>query len=150
MKKLLIILVMVSWCGVGFAESSLPECKGSNSKKWTNCQGTIDEAGQYKYVGEFLKGKMHGQGIFTTVDENTYVGEFKNDKMHGQGTLTSVVQKTKFVGEWKKGKLEGQGTAISLAGKYVGEFKDFLPHGQGTFKYADGGKYNGKMAFGMG
>ena len=128
MKKFLAILVLgFLVCGLAQAASLLPECKGSNSKKWTNCQGTLTTTGS---------------------DGIKYVGEFKDGEPHGQGTLTSVVG-NKFVGEWKAGKLEGQGTAISPAGEYVGEFKNYLPDGQGTYIYANGDKYIGKWKDGL-
>ena len=79
MKKLLGILVLViMFCNLALPQSSLPECEGNDRdisefsykhfmmvKKWTNCQGTgLGPKGE-KYVGEFYKGKFHGQGIFT-------------------------------------------------------------------------------------
>ena len=40
------------------AESLLPKCKGMDSSKWTNCQGTIRTADGKKYVGEFKDGQL--------------------------------------------------------------------------------------------
>ena len=89
MKKFLGIVVLgLLVCGLAQAASSLPECKGSNSKKWTNCQGNYINDDGSEYVGEFKDGKGHGQGALTYADGEKYVGEFKNDKRHGQGTLT--------------------------------------------------------------
>ena len=46
------------------------------SRKWTNCYGIgLGPRGE-KYVGEWQKGKFHGQGTFT-YDGRTYVGEWK-------------------------------------------------------------------------
>ena len=35
----------------------LPKCKGMDSSKWTNCQGTLTTDGK-KYVGEFKDGQL--------------------------------------------------------------------------------------------
>ena len=91
MKKFLAILVLgFLVCGLAQAASLLPECKGSNSKKWTNCQGTLTTTGSdgIKYVGEFKDGEPHGQGTFTEANGSKYVGEYKDGREHGQGTLT--------------------------------------------------------------
>ena len=41
MKKLLGIIVLgFLWCNVILAEGLLPNCKGTDSFKWTNCFGT--------------------------------------------------------------------------------------------------------------
>jgi hypothetical protein len=56
MKKILMILVMVSWCNTSFAECIEGNCK--------NGQGTYIFGNGAKYIGEFKKGKLHGQGFF--------------------------------------------------------------------------------------
>ena len=101
-------------CGLAQAESSLPKCKGKFNK-WTNCHGTKESKKGHKYVGEFLNGKFHGQGIFTYKGRK-YVGQYKNHKRHGQGTYT-YSNGDKYVGEWKKGKRHGKGTLTHANGK---------------------------------
>ncbi len=39
------------------AENLLPKCKGMDSSKWSNCQGTLTTDGK-KYVGEFKDGQL--------------------------------------------------------------------------------------------
>ena len=108
-------------CGLAQAESSLPKCKGKFNK-WTNCHGTKESKKGHKYVGEFLNGKFHGQGIFTH-EGRKYVGQYKNHKRHGQGTYT-YSNGDKYVGEWKEHKYYGKGTYIYSNGdQYVGEWK---------------------------
>ena len=104
-------------CSAAFA---LPECEGTYSKKWTNCQGTYLDINGVEYVGEFKDGKEHGQGTYTWADGDEYVGEWKDGKRHGQGTDTNA-----------------------HGNKYVGEYKDGKPNGQGTYTYADGRIDNG-------
>ena len=109
MKKFLVTMVLgLLVCGLVQAESSLPKCKGKKVNKWSNCHGTKESLYGHKYVGEFLNGKFHGQGMFTH-EGRKYVGQYKNHKRHGQGTYT-YANGDKYVGEWKKGKKHGQGT----------------------------------------
>ena len=160
-KAILVLLVGLFWCSVGFAECIKGDC--------VNGQGTFTWSEGHKYVGEFKDGKQHGQGTFTYAAGDKYVGEWKDGKTYGQGTLTWASGKfagdkyvgefidnkrhgqgtytyadgDKYVGEWKNSKKNGQGTATWASGefagqKYVGEWKDNKRHGQGTFIYADG------------
>ncbi len=43
-----------------------------------------------QYVGEYKRGKYHGQGTCTYANGNKYVGEWKDGKRYGQGTMTYV------------------------------------------------------------
>ena len=148
MKRLLTYLLLVLGLGLMFTNfaSALPECKGTYSKKWTNCQGTLTAPDGAKYVGGFKNGKEHGQGTSTWVSGefagNKHVGEHKNGKRHGQGTYIWASGKfagNKYVGEYKDGERHGQGTYTYANGdKYVGNFKYNEQHEQGTFTLADG------------
>ena len=92
----------------------LPFCEGSDISKWTKCAGTANyEKG--KYLGNFLKGKFHGRGMFTFKNGNEYIGDFKSGKLDGKGNFT-----------FKNGN------------KYTGEFKNNKFHGQGTYTFKDG------------
>lgn len=58
------------------------------------------------YVGEWLNGKRHGQGILTYANGDKYVGEWNDNKRNGQGTferksnlMDDIVQE----GMWKDG-----------------------------------------------
>ena len=66
------IFLILFFYNIGWAETSLSECKGSNYKKWTNCEGTETWENGRKYVGEFKDGKRYGQGIITQSDENSF------------------------------------------------------------------------------
>ena len=134
MKKFLGILVLgLLWCNIALSQSSLPECEGNDSnlskfslkhfskiRKWTNCHGTGIGPKGAKYVGEFYKGKFHGQGTFTKSGKKgtfrKYVGQYKNHKRHGQGTYI-YANGDKYVGEWKKGLRNGKGTFTHSGGK---------------------------------
>ena len=93
MKKLsLYVFLVLMCCNITLAQSSLPECEGNDKniskfsgkhfllvKKWTNCHGTGIGPKGGKYVGEFYKGKFHGQGIFTK-DGRKYVPNYNHLK----------------------------------------------------------------------
>ena len=160
MKKIYFcVLLVFLFCGKVLAQSSLPECEGSDKniskysrkhfskmRKWTNCHGTgMGPKGQ-KYIGEFYKGEFHGQGIFRH-EGREYAGQYKNHKRHGQGTYT-YANGDMYVGEWKKHKYYGKGIYVYSNGdKYIGEWKKdkyFAPDnlkerdGKGTFTHANG------------
>ena len=116
MKKLSLYMFLgLLVCGLVQAESSLPKCKGKKVSKWSNCHGTRESLFGHKYVGEFLNGEFHGQGMFTHKGRK-YVGQYKNHKRNGQGTYT-YANGDKYVGEWKKGKKHGQGIFTYISGK---------------------------------
>ena len=137
MKKLsLSVFLVLMFCNITLAQSSLPECEGNNknisefsvkhflmTKKWTNCQGTGIGPNGEKYVGEFYKGKFHGQGTFTAAGRK-YVGQWKNHYQHGQGTYT-YANGDKYAGEWKRGLRHGKGIFTHANGKVEeGTFKN--------------------------
>ena len=130
MKKFLEILVLgLLFSNLAQGESLLPKCEGNDEKissfsvkhfrmvrKWTNCHGTTISPKGAKYVGEFYKGKFHGQGTFTGIDGRKYVGQYKNHKKHGKGTYT-YANGDKYIGEWKNGLRHGQGTFTHASGR---------------------------------
>ena len=74
---LVTLAVLLGGAGEGFA---LPECPGSPTKSvivtlsWKNCEGTVEIAGGFKYVGEYKNNKRHGQGTYTHPNGSKYVG----------------------------------------------------------------------------
>jgi hypothetical protein len=106
---------------------------------WTDCIGKYTRYSEYGsnpvdyvYIGEFKKGKKHGEGNETYADnfdkkqiDKKYIGKFKENKRHGEGTYTRKCRfkqpyfskkeygwrECKAVGEWREGKL-WNGTTI--------------------------------------
>ena len=167
-KPSLYVFIILIFCNIPLAQSSLPECEGNyiknplkkffKIKKWTNCHGTfLNLKGKSAYVGEFYKGQPNGQGTFSHADRK-YVGQWKYGTQHGQGTYT-YPNGDKYVGEWKKGKYYGKGTYIYFNGdKYVGEWKKSKynkpdnqrgRNGMGTYIYANGDKHVGEWKKGL-
>jgi len=94
-------------------------------------------------VGQFRRGKRHGQGIFTWTTGDKYIGEYKAGKMHGIGTYV-FKNGQKYEGEYKENKRNGYGVYTWPNGmRYAGEYKDGYKDGQGKFTFADGRVMNG-------
>ena len=137
-----------------------------NEKGEYHGSGTLIDSLGFIYQGEFINGKLNGQGTLTfdrnypyfekiyfnqlfgsflpdstscikcSNHGNKYVGEFKDGLMHGEGTSTSFDGK-KYVGEFKDGLFHGKGIFSSNSGKFIGEFKNGEPYnGKGTYYYS--------------
>lgn len=85
--------------------------------------------GSSRYVGEWVKGKRHGQGEFTSAHGYTYKGG------------------------WKDGMKAGTGVESTLppgnSGTFVGDFFRDLKHGTGVMRYDSGGVYSGDWKAGV-
>ena len=82
------------FCNVGFAEeftesfvkkltsSPLPDCKGNDYTKWTNCYGKYTNDSGRVTISEFGNnpGKRHGLGTSKTPDGTYLEAIFENDK----------------------------------------------------------------------
>ncbi len=98
------IFLILFFCNIGWTETSLPECKGGNYEKWTNCEGTETWENGRKYVGEFKDGKRHGQGIYIMSDGSSYAGKWEGSMPNGEGIYTFADGKIEK-GIWKMGEL---------------------------------------------
>ncbi len=79
-----------------------------------NGQGKFEKDTIYSYVGEFKDGQYDGFGKSTTRNTNEYSGEFKNNMMEGKGTYTWMNRLNgrvyaKYDGEFSKGGFSGKG-----------------------------------------
>ena len=95
---------------------SLPTCSGSplTYKKgdtptlpipgWNNCEGIFIWIENIKYVGEWNRGNMSGQGKIMGGNGERYEGEFKDNLYHGQGIYTNPYGE-KTIGEWRNSDL---------------------------------------------
>ena len=131
--------------------SKLPLCSsGSLVEEWSNCVGNIIAFNKRsKYIGEFVNGKKHGKGIYTSDKGSRYVGTWKNDQLNGFGTFQFWFG-DKYTGEWKDDKFHGWGVWIKAnKEKYVGGFKNGVKHGSGTETFTDGKVKDGLWANGQ-
>ncbi|KAG0724053.1 Alsin [Chionoecetes opilio] len=89
------------------------------------------------YSGQWVCGKLHGQGTMAWGDGRRYEGQFRQNVYHGSGRLDvpTAGGVTVYEGTWKNGKLEGKGI-IRYANKdvYIGNVHESQPHGHGELK----------------
>lgn len=78
---------------IGQIKGGLPDGKG----KIYYCDGKV------KYEGDFIKGKMEGNGKFNYLNGEYYIGEWKNNKKHGKGTSYHKNGKIIYQGKYIEG-----------------------------------------------
>jgi hypothetical protein len=97
-----------------------------------------------KYIGEWYRGKRHGEGRLYSADGDYFVGQFKYNQFDGKGKL-EYSSGDVYKGEWATGKPHGQGTYLFANGEsYVGSFDKGVIAGKGSFMYQDGSRYEGQ------
>ena len=95
--------------------------------------------GENVYQGEFLKGKLHGRGVYRWAVGACYDGEFRDGRRHGSGIHTWPGG-GRYRGEWRDGKRHGRGTFIWASGaRYEGQWRNDKRHGRGKYTWGDGG-----------
>jgi hypothetical protein len=68
-------------------------------------EGHGEARGADTYVGEWVKGKPSGKGVYTWENGARYEGEFKNGKVDGKGLYTSA-KGVRYEGGFVGGKLK--------------------------------------------
>ena len=104
MKHLLIILPILLLSSPVIGESktieTLYEWKTSSGIQWREIG---DKDFHAKYKGDVVIGRPHGVGTVVYPDGNKYVGEWMNGLFHGQGIYTT--DGYSYVGEYRIGSL---------------------------------------------
>ena len=117
MKHLLIILsiLILSSHVIGDSKTSetLYEWKTASGIQWREIR---DKDIHAKYKGDVEIGKRHGVGTLVYPDGNKYVGEFMNGLFHGQGIYTIASDGYSYIGEYRIGSL-WNGTSYDKDGK---------------------------------
>ena len=106
MKHLLIILsiLLLSSPVIGESKTSdtLYEWKTASRIQWREIGDKYIHA---KYKGDVVIWKPHGVGTVVYPDGNKYVGEWMNGLFHGQGIYTIASDGYSYVGEYRIGYL---------------------------------------------
>ena len=107
MKHLLILLIsilLLSSPVIGESKTieTLYEWKTSSGIQWREI-GEKDFHAKYK--GDVMIGKPHGVGTLVYPDGNKYVGEWMNGLFHGQGIYTIASDGYSYVGEYRIGSI---------------------------------------------
>ena len=84
--------------------------KGETFYGWKTASGIkwieiSDKDSHAKYIGDVMIGKPHGIGTVVYPDGNKYVGEWMNGLFHGQGIYTTASDGYSYVGEYRIGSL---------------------------------------------
>ena len=106
MKHLLIILSLLLLSSPVIGESktieTLYEWKTPSGIQWREIG---DKDIHAEYNGDVVIGKPHGVGTVVYPDGNKYVGEFMNGLFHGQGIYTIASDGYSYIGEYRIGSL---------------------------------------------
>ncbi len=129
--------------------------------KWHNCWGKyeVELDKQNKgdiFEGEWIHGFLDGIGSYTSGDEKKkYVGEFLKGKFHGNGILINRYKtiengnfvfliSSRYAGNFRDGAKSGHGVhALSNGNKYEGDFSNDSFTGQGIMTFKDGRRIEG-------
>jgi len=107
MKHSLIILISILLLsspviGEGKTSKTLFEWKTASGIQWREIG---DKDLHAKYKGDVVIGRPHGVGTVVYPDGNKYVGEWMNGLFHGQGIYTTASNGYSYVGEYRIGSL---------------------------------------------
>ena len=133
MKNLYRLILAIGLVTLLTNSLALPPCQGSDISRWNICygrwastnndvyegdfkNGVFNGLGTYyyradnprkggRYFGEFIDGRIIGQGTFVWADGDKYVGEFKDEKRNGRGIFYSVNGSITQTGIWNDGTL---------------------------------------------
>src|SRR5688572_4072333 len=92
-----------------------------------------------EYEGEMKGNRMHGHGVYRWGNGNVYDGEFIKGKLQGQGRIEFSLAFGKengglkaYEGEFNNGMPDGVGKIEFLDGRvYVGTVSEGAPNGEG-------------------
>ena len=86
--------------------------------------------------GDWVDGKMHGNGRYWYEDGGVYDGQWIDSKMHGRGVYT-FANGNRYEGDWVEDLKDGHGTLTYVNGEvYTGYWKNDKTDGKGTLTYA--------------
>jgi hypothetical protein len=80
--------------------------EGDCDERTEVAQGKGEAKGAATYVGDFVKGKVDGKGVYRWEDGARLDGSFKDGKAHGAGVYVSP-KGVRYDGHFANGKLEG-------------------------------------------
>ncbi len=85
-----------------------------------------------------------GYGTYVTPNRERYVGEFVDGDKHGQGIQYYADGKMKYKGAFGDNERAGFGTYYFRNGdRYVGQFAENAPNGKGVYYFSDGDRFVG-------
>jgi hypothetical protein len=102
-----------------------------------------------RYEGDFVGGRMHGNGVLQFADGNVSQGTFDNDSMTGKGTFLWA-NGDRYDGGFVKGAIQGMGVLKAADGStYKGDFVNGRKTGTGEMVWPNGDRYAGRFVDGV-
>jgi len=130
------------WMGPGEEEESTVEkarYEGRYRDGMRNGFGKMVYPGGDIYEGEWVDGKMQGEGSYTYKKTgDIYSGSWKANKKHGYGRYEFGADKSMLVGAWESGQLVNGSWELKNFANYEGGFKLGRPLGAGKFVFNNG------------
>lgn len=113
----------LTWSSGGYYEGEWTDDKrtGQGTEYYVDDGESLSEADCY--VGAFVDGYRHGQGVYTWASGQKYEGGYEKGKRHGHG-IYSYPNGNKREGEWINGVLDGAYTFTYADGTVVYETWD--------------------------
>lgn len=99
-------------------QNKFSKCQGTQLSSWNNCFANFKSANGNSYFGEFVDGRMHGEGVYTYANGDKYSGVHKFGKANGSGEFV-YADGRKFVGEFRDDKRNGKGIEYSSSGAVI-------------------------------
>jgi len=98
------------------------------------------------YHGEWVDGKMHGEGSYTYKKTgDVYSGTWVQNKKQGKGDYSFGKDKSMLRGEWENGELVDGSWELKNFANYYGKFKMGRPLGVGKFEFKNGYTQDGEF-----
>lgn len=119
--------------------------QGFRSEDCNEAVGEDRDTFEGEYDGSFRHGRMHGRGNLELSHGGKYVGDWLDGLPHGQGVASDIwCDGARYEGAWARGRRHGQGVLTRRdRSTYRGTFRQGTRHGQGHYRAHDGGEYSG-------
>lgn len=96
-----------------------------------------------RFSGQFVDGRIHGQGTIVFSNGDRYTGDWKDHHREGQGELFFADGRV-YKGSFVRNTFHGEGILIYPNGdRYEGQFAHGLRHGKGTLHQSGGSNLAG-------
>lgn len=117
---------------------------GEYAKGRKHGQGTFWYPDGSRYEGGWVEDRRNGHGIYYYLNGDTYEGDWYEHQRHGQGVYTYSATGTKYTGSWVHGKRDGAGELVHSNHRYVGNFVDDNLQGAGKYRFDIGCEQDGE------
>jgi antitoxin component YwqK of YwqJK toxin-antitoxin module len=142
------VLDRINAAGVTF----VPAAGLAAGAEWNGKGKLVDAGGTVLFEGDFVHGRLEGNGVFQVPGMLRYEGQWKNSRFDGTGKLYTKGKQLNYEGGFLKGLKDGTGKLYDMYGSlfYEGQFAHDQMEGAGTFYGPTGNPaYIGEVKEGM-